>query len=107
MGAGSQQSKPARIMVCGLSSHIGTVGAGNLGAIQHAREPRMRKADYAHLAACVARIRADAMRAVTHGSPDLQHVARARLAAAEDLARDFARVASVDAAAFLKACGMG
>lgn len=66
----------------------------------------MRKADYAALAACIARIRTDALRAVTHGTPDLQTVARARQATAEDLARDFARVASVDAAAFLKACGM-
>jgi hypothetical protein len=50
----------------------------------------MKKVDYSHLAQCVKiAMRDDKARAVV-----------------AQLARDFARVASVDRAAFLKACGI-
>lgn len=60
----------------------------------------MRKADYQHLAAILARHYSEAMRA----SPDPIAIARAQ--ACIDIARDFVRIASVDKAAFLRACGL-
>lgn len=69
----------------------------------------MRKADYAALADILARVRADARITLQHARLDdaqTIHVATARHQAARDVAHDFARVAAVDRAAFLKACGI-
>lgn len=69
----------------------------------------MRKSDYTALADILKRTRRDAREAHVHANPDdmeTRAVAAARHQAAEDVARDFARTASVDGPAFLKACGI-
>lgn len=67
----------------------------------------MRKVDYQALAKLVKTIREDAALAFTEArDPQTEFVCIARGQAVEDLARDFARMASVDQAEFLKACGI-
>ena len=69
----------------------------------------MRKADYSHLASILARMQADARTAHVNAAwedKETRDVAAARHQAARDVACDFARGASVNAAEFLKACGM-
>ena len=67
----------------------------------------MRKADYTALATIVKKYRADMERAFIESDSQAQKlVTSARGSMCTDIARDFARVASVDAQAFLKACGI-
>lgn len=66
----------------------------------------MRKIDYQSLANILAKTRSEAQRAVDHGATQTAFVAGVRKGAAEDIARDFARVASVNKDEFLKACGI-
>lgn len=67
----------------------------------------MRKADYAALAAIIAKKRADMIRAQAHTNcSKTQLVALAAEQSACDIAEDFARIASVNKTEFLKACGI-
>ena len=67
----------------------------------------MRKADYAALAAIIAKKRADMTRAQSLSTCEKTRlVALAAEQAARDIAEDFARFASVDRAQFLRACGV-
>lgn len=67
----------------------------------------MRKADYAALAAIIAKKRADMLRAKAQSNcSKTELVALAAEQAARDIAEDFARVASVNKAEFLKTCGI-
>ena len=67
----------------------------------------MRKIDYQALSQLVARVRSDADAVLQHSdSRESRLVAQARKQAAGDIAQDFCRTASVDRAAFLKACGI-
>jgi len=67
----------------------------------------MRKADYAVLAAIIAKKRADMARVRAHTECVATHAtARAIEQCAVDIAHDFTRQASVNRAEFLKACGI-
>lgn len=69
----------------------------------------MRKADYAALAAIIAKKRADMSTALKHSLPSdrcAHLVISSADQAARDIAEDFTRVASVDRHQFLKACGI-
>lgn len=67
----------------------------------------MRKIDYQTLARLVKQIRDDAAVAYTAATDEqTEYVCIARGQAVADLARDFARVARVDQAAFLRECGI-
>lgn len=63
----------------------------------------MRKADYAALAAII-KEQGDRLRDAQNSHA--WEIAKARKDAAEDIARQFAGRASVDRAAFLRACGI-
>ena len=67
----------------------------------------MKKTDYAALAAIISKHTAAMQRVVieTDNYAALR-VSSARKSMCEDIARDFARAASVDKTAFLKACGI-
>jgi len=65
----------------------------------------MRKADYLALAMLIKRDRDNAY-GIANTDPEHRAACTAEADALERLARSFARVASVDPAAFLQACGI-
>ena len=67
----------------------------------------MRKADYAHLAATLHKVRRDAAIALAHSTDkETDTVCLTRMQTVDDIARDFARVASIKGPEFLRACGL-
>jgi len=67
----------------------------------------MRKADYQALAHVIARTRGGALQGAQATNDDAHQAAcLTRAQAAEDIARDFARVASIEKTSFLHACGI-
>jgi len=68
----------------------------------------MRKADYATLAQLIREKRNGMQNAIRYAGPDEKQalIAGHVIQCTEDIARDFARVASVNREAFLKACGI-